>query len=54
MFDTVAHVGVEHPDLLWIAVPTLLAFAVGFALALVADRRRTDSQPEAVSQAEEQ
>ena len=36
MFDTVAHVGVEHPDLLWIAVPTLLAFAVGFALAVVA------------------
>ncbi|MFC6721123.1 hypothetical protein [Halovenus amylolytica] len=54
MFDTVAHVGMEHPDLLWIAGPTLLAFAVGFALAVVADTRRTNSQPEAVSEPEEQ
>ncbi|MFW6435654.1 MAG: hypothetical protein ACOCY1_04665 [Halovenus sp.] len=54
MFETLAHVGVEHPDLLWIAVPTLLAFAVGFALALVADTRRAASQPEAVSEPEEQ
>jgi hypothetical protein len=54
MFDILAHVGVEHPDLLWIAVPTLLAFAVGFVLALVADTHRTASQSEAIPEPEEQ
>jgi hypothetical protein len=54
MFDILAHVGVTHPDLLWIAVPTLLAFAAGLGLSLFTDRQRTDPRSEAVSEPEEQ
>lgn len=32
MLDTVLHVGIEHPDLLWIALPAFLTFVAGLVL----------------------
>ena len=51
MFDTPAHIGTEHPNLLWIAASSLLAFAAGLGVALFRDE---ESQTEPVSQPEDQ
>ena len=32
MLDVALHTGTEHPDLLFAAVPTLLAFGIGLLL----------------------
>lgn len=37
MFDVALHVGTEHPNLLWVFVPSLLAFIVGFVAGMRAD-----------------
>lgn len=42
MFDILLHVGLEHPNLLWVAVPSLLAFALGLGIGLLA-RRESDT-----------
>lgn len=41
MLDAPLHTGSSHPDLLWIVVPSLLAFAAGLGLGTVSDRLRT-------------
>lgn len=50
MLDTLLHTGLEHPNLLWIVVPALAAFAAGLGLGLrsrlEADEPRTEAVPE--------
>ncbi|MGQ3413002.1 hypothetical protein [Natrinema versiforme] len=41
MIDTVLHTGSEHPNLLWILVPSFLSFVAGLGAATYADRIRT-------------
>ena len=40
MQDLVLHTGTEHPDLLWILVPSLLSFVAGLGISAAADRIR--------------
>jgi hypothetical protein len=32
MLDTALHIGIEHPDVLWIALPAFLTFVAGLVL----------------------
>ena len=32
MLDTALHIGIEHPDFLWIALPAFLTFVAGLVL----------------------
>lgn len=54
MLDSALHVGIEHPNLFWIAVPTLLAFGVGLGLGLYSQRKddESDMQTEPVPESE--
>ena len=38
MFDTVLHIGIEHPSVLWILVPSLLSFVTGLGLGIRSGR----------------
>lgn len=38
MLDTLLHTGTEHPNLLWVLIPSVLAFAVGLVLASISER----------------
>ena len=48
MLDIALHTGSEHPDLLWILVPSLLTFVAGLGLSAYSDRVRewTSSETE--------
>ncbi|NUB90769.1 hypothetical protein HTZ84_14010 [Haloterrigena sp. SYSU A558-1] len=46
MLDIALHTGTEHPDLLWILVPSLLTFISGLGLGAYSDRIRARSRPE--------
>lgn len=35
MFDIVLHTGVEHPDIWWVVVPSLLTFLAGIGIKSV-------------------
>ena len=52
MLDIALHTGSEHPDLLWILVPSLLSFIAGLGVSTYADRVRSWVRPEAESAAE--
>ena len=45
MIDTVLHTGSEHPDLLWILVPSFLAFLAGLGVIAYTDRIRNWLRP---------
>lgn len=47
MLDIALHTGSEHPDLLWILVPSLLSFVAGLGVSTYADRVRNWLRPEA-------
>jgi hypothetical protein len=51
MFEFVLHTGTEHPDLLWIAVPVLAAFAGGLGIGLFSRARsgRADTATESAA-----
>ena len=38
MFDSVLHIGIEHPSVLWILVSSLLSFITGLGLGIRSDR----------------
>ncbi|WP_226481458.1 hypothetical protein [Natrinema amylolyticum] len=40
MLDTLLHTGAQHPDLLWILVPSFLSFVAGLGIASYSDRLR--------------
>ncbi|MES3516403.1 MAG: hypothetical protein PPP58_01945 [Natronomonas sp.] len=44
MIELPLHLGTEHPNLLWIAVPSLLSFAAGLGLGLFAGDRQEESE----------
>ncbi|RKD88125.1 hypothetical protein [Halopiger aswanensis] len=46
MLDAVLHTGSEHPDLLWILVPSFLSFIAGLSLRTYADRLRRWARPD--------
>ncbi|MFC6766451.1 hypothetical protein [Natrinema soli] len=46
MIDIALHTGSEHPDLLWILVPSFLTFVAGLGVATYADRIREWIRPE--------
>ncbi|QRV16420.1 hypothetical protein [Haloterrigena salifodinae] len=46
MLDIALHTGTEHPDLLWILVPSLLTFISGLGLSAYSDRIRARFRPE--------
>lgn len=46
MLDTVLHTGSEHPDLLWILIPSFLSFVAGLGV-MYAARVRNWLQPSA-------
>lgn len=41
MIDTPLHVGAEHPNLVWILVPSYLAFLAGLGIGAYSDRVRS-------------
>jgi len=43
MLDAPLHTGAQHPDLLWILVPSFLSFVAGLGLGSVSDRLRIGS-----------
>lgn len=47
MFELALHTGIEHPDLLWILVPSFLSFVAGALLGANADRLRALREPTA-------
>lgn len=40
MFEIPLHTGTQHPDLVWILVPTILSFVAGLGLGAISDRVR--------------
>ena len=50
MFELPAHIGTEHPNLLWIAAASLVSFGAGLGVALF---NRTADESEPVSELEE-
>lgn len=50
MIEIPLHVGIEHPNLLWIAVPSLLSFAAGLGLGLFAGTDSPEPETEPVSE----
>jgi len=46
MLDISLHTGVQHPDLLWILVPSFLSFVAGLGLGSVSNRLRDWIRPE--------
>ena len=46
MLETVLHTGTEHPDLLWILVPSFLTFVAGLGISAYSDRIREWARPE--------
>lgn len=45
MIDLLLHTGAEHPDLLWVVVPSLLTFAAGIGIGRYAKARRDVPEP---------
>ncbi|MFT4946221.1 MAG: hypothetical protein ACI8TL_000454 [Natronomonas sp.] len=47
MLETALHIGIEHPDFLWIAVPSFLTFVTGLLLGTRSEeiRARIESEP---------
>ncbi|MCU4751707.1 hypothetical protein OB919_06890 [Halobacteria archaeon AArc-curdl1] len=41
MIDIVAHTGTEHPNLIWVAAPSLFAFLLGLGIGTYSDRIRS-------------
>lgn len=37
MLDAALHTGIEHPNLLWIVVSSLLSFGAGIAVGMYSD-----------------
>ena len=52
MFELPAHIGTEHPNLLWIAVAGLLSFGAGLGVALF--NRGADTEQTPVPEPEEE
>ena len=46
MLDVPLHTGAQHPDLLWVLVPSILSFATGLGLGSSSDRLRSWIRPE--------
>ena len=40
MQDLVLHVGTEHPNLVWVLVPSLLTFIAGLGIGTFSERTR--------------
>lgn len=51
MYEIPLHIGIEHPNLLWIVVSSLLSFGAGLGLGLYADRG-SDPKADTVSESE--
>ncbi len=45
MLNTLLHTGAQHPDLLWILVPSFLSFVAGLGVASYSDRLRERTSP---------
>ncbi len=45
MLDVPLHTGAQHPDLLWVLVPSILLFVAGVALGAFSDRLHNWIQP---------
>jgi len=54
MLELPLHAGTEHANLFWIAIPSLLSFAAGLGLGLSQNNRTTETQPESVSEPEQE
>jgi hypothetical protein len=46
MLETVLHIGIAHPDFLWIAIPSLLTFVTGLLLGARSDEIRARAKSE--------
>jgi hypothetical protein len=44
--DVVLHTGIEHPDLAWALIPSLLSFIAGMGLGANSDRLRDWLRPQ--------
>ncbi len=40
MVETLLHTGIEHPNLWWVVVPSVLSFLAGLAAFVLSDRVR--------------
>ncbi|ELY92274.1 hypothetical protein [Natrialba asiatica] len=40
MIDTVLHTGSQHPNLVWVLLPSLLSFAAGLGIGAASGRLR--------------
>ncbi|MGQ3413723.1 hypothetical protein [Natrinema versiforme] len=46
MLDIPLHTGAQHPDLLWVLVPSILSFIAGLGLGSFSDRLRSWVRPQ--------
>jgi hypothetical protein len=46
MLETVLHIGIDHPDFLWIAIPSFLTFVTGLLLGTRAETVRSWAESE--------
>ena len=47
MLDTVLHIGIEHPNVLWILMSSLLSFITGVGLDIRSSRLQKWLRPQA-------
>ncbi|WP_336328378.1 hypothetical protein [Halovenus sp. HT40] len=40
MLETALHIGIDHPDFLWIAIPSFLTFVTGLLLGTRSEKIR--------------
>lgn len=52
MIDILLHTGSEHPDLLWILIPSILSFIAGLGVLAYADRIRNWVRPKSETTAD--
>ncbi|RKD88871.1 hypothetical protein ATJ93_3682 [Halopiger aswanensis] len=52
MLEIPLHTGSEHPDLLWILIPSILSFVAGLGLGSVTDRIRNWLSPDSTASTE--
>lgn len=46
MLEIALHTGTEHPELVWVALPSAFSFAVGVLVGKLGSREDTGTDPE--------
>lgn len=46
MINAILHIGIEHPSVLWILIPSLLSFLIGLGFGIHSDRLQEWLRPQ--------